>query len=90
MINFFKGIVVGIGGISPGLSGSVLLVIFGLYQKTVDAIGSIFKNFKKNLLYLIPLFMGMGVGVILFSKITDFFLENFEMLETSTLLDFVK
>ena len=79
MINFFKGIVVGIGGISPGLSGSVLLVIFGLYQKTVDAIGSIFKNFKKNLLYLIPLFLGMGVGVILFSKITDFFLENFEM-----------
>ncbi len=79
MINFLKGIVVGIGGISPGLSGSVLLVIFGLYQKVVDAIGSIFKNFKKNLLFLIPLFLGMGVGVVLFSKITDFFLETFEM-----------
>ena len=79
MINFLKGIVVGIGGISPGLSGSVLLVIFGLYQRVVDAIGSIFKNFKKNLLFLIPLFLGMGVGVILFSKITDFFLETFEM-----------
>ena len=79
MINFFKGIVVGIGGISPGLSGSVLLVIFGLYQKVVDAIGSIFKNFKKNLLFLIPLFLGMGVGVFLFSKITDFFLTTFEM-----------
>ena len=79
MINFLKGIVVGIGGISPGLSGSVLLVIFGLYQKVVDAIGSIFKNFKKNLLFLIPLFLGMGVGVILFSKLTDFFLGHFEM-----------
>ena len=79
MKNFFKGIVVGIGGISPGLSGSVLLVIFGLYQKVVDAIGSIFKNFKKNLLFLLPLFLGMGVGVVLFSKITDFFLETFEM-----------
>ena len=79
MINFLKGIVVGIGGISPGLSGSVLLVIFGLYQKVVDAIGTIFKNFKKNLLFLIPLFLGMGVGVVLFSKITDFFLGAFEM-----------
>lgn len=79
MKNFFKGIVVGIGGISPGLSGSVLLVIFGLYQRVVDAIGSIFKNFKKNLLFLLPLFLGMGVGVVLFSKITDFFLEAFEM-----------
>ena len=79
MKNFFKGIVVGIGGISPGLSGSVLLVIFGLYQKVVDAIGSIFKNFKKNFLFLLPLFLGMGVGVVLFSKITDFLLETIEM-----------
>ena len=33
MKNFLKGIIVGIGGIAPGLSGSVLLVILGLYQK---------------------------------------------------------
>ena len=30
MKNFLKGIIVGIGGIAPGLSGSVLLVILGL------------------------------------------------------------
>ena len=48
--NFFKGIIVGIGGIAPGLSGSVLLVILGLYQKTIDAMGTLFKNFKKNVL----------------------------------------
>ena len=42
-------IIVGIGGIAPGLSGSVLLVIFGLYQKTINAIGTLFKNFKKNI-----------------------------------------
>lgn len=79
MLNFLKGIVVGIGGIAPGLSGSVLLVILGLYQKTVTAIGTLFKNFKKNILFLIPLFAGFGVGVILFSKAVDFLLETFEM-----------
>ena len=79
MINFFKGIVVGIGGIAPGLSGSVLLVILGLYQKTINAIGTIFKDFKKNVIFLVPLFLGFGVGVILFSKIVDFLLGNFEM-----------
>ena len=47
--NFFKGIIVGIGGIAPGLSGSVLLVILGLYQKTIDAMGTLFKNFKNSL-----------------------------------------
>ena len=79
MYNFLKGIIVGIGGIAPGLSGSVLLVILGLYQKTIDAIGTIFKNFKKNVTFLFPLFLGFGVGVILFSKVVDFLLENYEM-----------
>ena len=79
MRNFFKGIIVGIGGIAPGLSGSVLLVILGLYQKTINAIGTLFKDFKKNVAFLFPLFLGFGVGVIIFSKIVDFLLENFEM-----------
>ena len=79
MKNFLKGIVVGFGGIAPGLSGSVLLVILGLYQKTVTAIGTLFKNFKQNIRFLTPLLLGFGVGVILFSKIVDFLLSNYEM-----------
>ncbi len=79
MKNFLKGIVVGIGGIAPGLSGCVLLIIFGLYQKTLDAFGHLFKDIKKNGRFLLPLVLGMGVGVLLFSKIIDFFMGNFEM-----------
>ena len=89
MKNFLKGIIVGIGGIAPGLSGSVLLVIFGLYQKTIDAIGTLFKNFKKNILFLVPLFLGFGVAIILFSKVIDFFLSNFEMQTRFTFLGLV-
>ena len=79
MIIFLKGIIAGIGGIVPGLSGSVLLVILGLYQKTVTVIGTLFKNFKENVLFLIPLFFGFGTGVIIFGKVVDYLLENFEM-----------
>lgn len=78
LINFLKGIIVGIGGVAPGLSGSVLLVIFGLYQKTINAIGTIFKDFKKNVCFLVPLFLGFGVGILIFSKIVNFLLNNFE------------
>lgn len=78
MITFLKGIIVGIGGIAPGLSGSVLLVIFGLYQKTIGAIGTLFKDFKNNLKFLIPLFAGFGVGVIIFSKIVNYLLNTYE------------
>lgn len=79
MRTFFKGIIVGIGGVSPGLSGSVLLIIFGLYQKTLEALGSLLKNFRKNAAFLLPLVLGMFTGVLLFSKAIDFFLTNYEM-----------
>ncbi len=78
MLNFIKAIFVGIGGVAPGLSGSVLLVIFGLYQQVIDAIGTLFTNFRKNLLFLIPLAFGVVTGVLLFSKIVDYLLTNFE------------
>lgn len=76
--NFLKGIIAGIGGIAPGLSGSVLLVILGIYETTVAAIGTLFKNFKKNILFLLPLILGLGCGVWLFSKLVSFLLENYE------------
>ena len=79
MINFLKGIVVGLGGVAPGLSGSVLLIIFGLYQKTLDALGTLVVNFKKNVRFLLPLVAGMFLGVLLFSKVIDFFLSSYEM-----------
>ena len=78
LINYLKGIIVGIGGIAPGLSGSVLLILLGLYEKTVKAIGTIFKDFKNNVLFLIPLFLGFGTGAVLFSKVVDFFINNYE------------
>ena len=79
MDRFLKGIIVGLGGVAPGLSGSVLLIIFGLYQKTLDALGSIMTSFRKNLRFLLPLVAGMFLGVLLFSKAIDFFLNTYEM-----------
>jgi Predicted membrane protein len=79
MNRFLKGIIVGIGGIAPGLSGSIMLVIFGLYEKTIEAIGTLFKNFKKNVIFLVPLFAGFGIGILAFSKIVDYLLGSYEL-----------
>lgn len=89
MERFLKGILVGIGGISPGLSGSVMLVIFGLYEKTIEAIATIFKNMKKNIIFLVPLLLGFGVGILVFSKLVDYLLNNFEMYTRFTFLGLV-
>ena len=86
---YAKGIVVGLGAITPGLSGSILLVIFGLYHKALDSISTLFKNFKKNLAFLIPLALGIGSGMLIFSKIAQYFLGNFEMQTRFTFLGLV-
>lgn len=79
LINFLKGIVAGIGGVAPGLSGSVLLIIMGLYRKTLDALGTLFSSFRKNIRFLLPVVAGMFVGVLLFGKVIDFFLTAYEV-----------
>ena len=79
MKNFLKGIIVGLGGVAPGLSGSVLLIIFGLYQGVLDALGMFFRDMKKHIRFLLPIVAGMFVGVLIFSKVLDFFLTRFEM-----------
>ena len=79
MFLFLKGIVAGFGGIAPGLSGSVLLIILGLYQQILEYLGSIFKEFKKKFKFLFPIVLGMILGVLMFSKLINYLLAQFEM-----------
>ena len=76
MIHFLKGIVAGIGGVSPGLSGSVLLILLGLYHQTLEALGTLLTRFKSNLRFLLPIVLGLVTGVLLFSKVIDFCLTS--------------
>ena len=76
---FLKSIIVGLGGVMPGLSGSVLMILFGLYEDVLNALGTIFVDFGKKIKYLSKIVAGMVVGVLLFSKVMDFFLTNFEV-----------
>ena len=76
--SFLKGVVAGIGGIVPGLSGSVLMVLLDIYEHTIHALGTLLQDFKNNVRFLLPVLLGMGCGVILFSRIVDFMLAYFE------------
>lgn len=73
------GIVAGVGGVAPGLSGSVLMVLMGIYEQTLEALGSIFTDFKKKITFLAPLLLGMLIGVLLFSKVVDYLLVTYEL-----------
>ena len=79
MINFIKGIFVGIFNIIPGLSGSALLIIFNLYEKCLNAIASALKKPKESFFFLFPIGVGIILGTYLFSNIIFFLLDKCNM-----------
>lgn len=72
----------GIANIIPGVSGGTLAVILGIYEKLIDILSAIWKHIKENLKFLIPLFLGMGVAIILGSYAIDWGLDNFPIATT--------
>ncbi len=60
----------GVTELIPGISGSTIAMILGIYEQFVGSInGLTTKNWKKSLAFLIPLGIGMGSAILLFSKV---------------------
>ena len=77
--DIFKGICIGAGAILPGVSSGVLCVIFGIYDKLINSVLNIFKDFKKNFLFLLPICIGAFLGIILLGKLLNFLFASFPM-----------
>lgn len=75
--DFLKGIAIGAGAILPGISSGVLCVIFGIYEKLIDSILYIYKDFKKNIKFLLPILIGILIGVFLFGNILNYLLYSY-------------
>jgi len=85
-MNFIKGFVVGIGKIIPGVSGAMLAMAMGIYDKSIEYICNFMKNKKEATLYLVPIGLGVVFSIIFFSRIISFCLDNFYII---TMLFFV-
>jgi len=75
-IRFFEGILVGIGFITPGLSGGVMAVVFGIYEPLMRFLGNLREKFIQNSLYFLPVGIGGVIGVVAFSAVVDFAFSN--------------
>lgn len=69
IIRFFQGMLVGVGGILPGISGGVLCAIFGLYQPMMELLAHPIKNFKSHIKLLLPAGIGLVVGFLALAKL---------------------
>lgn len=74
---YLIGLVLGSAFIIPGLSGGVLAVTFGIYDKIIFYLTTIKTNFKKSVIFLLPLFLGVVSSIILFIKLILYFIDNY-------------
>ena len=88
-LNIIKGIFIGAGAIVPGVSSGVLCVVFGIYEKLLDAVLNFFKDIKQNIKFLFPIALGVGIGVLLFSNILNYLLYEFPIQTKSIFIGLI-
>ncbi len=75
--SFLKGIVIGIANIVPGVSGGTMMVSMGIYDKLIHCITHLFSEFKKSVLFLLPIAIGMVAAIAGSSFGLTYLFENF-------------
>ncbi|MGN0470308.1 MAG: DUF368 domain-containing protein [Acutalibacteraceae bacterium] len=79
ILNIIYGMIVGVANIIPGVSGGTMAVILNIYDKLLAAFTGLRKQFKKSIMYLIPIGIGAVVGIFAFSKLLEYLLYNFPL-----------
>lgn len=77
---FLKGFIIGIGKIIPGVSGSMLAISMGIYQKMIDSINNFFKDIKSNFIFLFKISIGVLISIVFFSNIILNCLNNYYII----------
>lgn len=75
-----KGIIIGVGKIIPGVSGSMLAISMGIYQKLIDSVNNFFKNPKENFKFLFKIVIGIIISVVFLSNLILNYLEKYYLI----------
>lgn len=77
LLDLLRGAAIGLAFIIPGFSGGSVAAILGVYEKLVGAVADIFKHFKSSFFTLLPIAIGMVLGVAALILPIQWGLKNF-------------
>lgn len=76
--NLYNGFFIGITDLIPGVSGGTIAFILGIYEELLSSISGFFsRNWKKHIGFLLPLAIGMGGTLLIFSRLIEYLLKNY-------------
>ncbi|MCM3761405.1 DUF368 domain-containing protein [Alkalihalobacillus oceani] len=68
----------GISDLIPGVSGGTIALVLGIYQNLLAAINGLFtRQWKKHLLFLLPLGIGIGAALLAVSHLVEWLLAEY-------------
>ena len=78
LYRIFCGFFLGISVFAPGVSGSVMAIMMGIYQRLLSIVANPFKNLKKNIGYLFPMGIGAVISFVFFILIFSYLFDTYE------------
>lgn len=72
-----QGMVIGIANIIPGVSGGTMMVSMGIYDRLIWSITHLFSDWRRSLRFLLPIFVGAGLALVLLARLFEFLLETY-------------
>lgn len=72
------GFFLGISVFAPGFSGSIIAIILGIYHDIVRITANPFKKLKENIIFCIPLGIGVAISAVFFIFTFRFLFDNYE------------
>lgn len=88
MKDILKGIIIGIGKVIPGVSGSVLAISLGVYERAINDLNKLFHKISINI-FLVKLLTGILISIVFGSKIIFYFLNNYYNYTIFVFLGFI-
>lgn len=79
----FQGLIIGVSGILPGISGGVLCIVFGIYKPFMEILASPIAGIKAHWRRLLPVGIGAGAGFFMLVKAVSTLIEEHESLATA-------
>lgn len=69
IVRFLQGLIIGIGGVIPGVSGGMMAVLFGIYERFAALLAHPFKRLRMDFRYFLPIGIGGALGILLFARV---------------------
>ena len=70
--NLIFGLLIGLSNVVPGVSGGTIACVLGVYEDLLVLPAIDIKKLKERWQSVLPLFVGMGAGILLFAKLVTY------------------